>query len=237
MRFILLGAPGAGKGTQADFLSAKYHIPKIATGDMLRLATREETPLGNRIKHIMRSGELVSDEMMIELVKDRIDKPDCQNGFLLDGFPRTIAQATALEEHQVPIDYVLEIRVEDEKIIERLSGRLIHPASGRIYHDLYHPPKVPGKDDETGEDLVQREDDREQTVRKRLAVYHEQTQPLVEYYKELSESGCRQEQEGMSVALQPVAKPKFLSVSGLGTVEEVQQRVINCIEGKKKIHS
>lgn len=220
MRFILLGAPGAGKGTQADFLAERYDIPKIATGDMLRSATQEETPLGEKIKAIMRSGELVSDDIMIALVKERITKSDCRNGFLLDGFPRTIAQAEALTNNQVQIDYVLEIRVEDEEIVKRLSGRLIHAPSGRIYHRFYHPPKIPGKDDETGEPLLQREDDKEETVRRRLKVYHEQTQPLVAYYQELAQ---RQE------------APKFLSVSGLGSVEEVSERIINQVKPNEPI--
>ena len=224
MRFILLGAPGAGKGTQADFLSARYHIPKIATGDMLRQAAKEETPLGEKIKNIMRSGELVSDDIMIELVKDRISKPDCQNGFLLDGFPRTRAQAQALIENQVPIDYVLEIRVEDEEIVKRLSGRLIHAPSGRIYHSIYNPPKIAGQDDVTGELLLQREDDKEETIRKRLGVYHEQTQPLVDFYKNLAKTGFSNEAH---ISVQP---PKFLTVSGLGTVDEVNHKIVSLLE-------
>lgn len=220
VRFVLLGAPGVGKGTQADFLSAKYHIPKIATGDMLRSATSEETPLAEQIRAIMRSGELVSDDIMIDLVKARIAKPDCQNGFLLDGFPRTIAQAEALTKNQIPLDWVLEIKVGDEEIVKRLSGRLIHPASGRIYHQIYNPPKVPFKDDETGEPLLQREDDKEETVRKRLKIYDEETQPVVDYYRALSK---------IENPIGNLPTPKFLSVSGLGTVEEVSDRILNVL--------
>lgn len=182
MRIILLGSPGAGKGTQARFICEKFHIPQISTGDMLRAATKSGTPLGIKAKGIMDKGELVPDSLMIELVKDRISQPDCKNGFLLDGFPRTIPQAQALDQENIKPDHVIEIFVDDEEIVHRLSGRWFHPGSGRTYHVDYHPPKTPYKDDITQEDLVQREDDKETTVRKRLGVYHAQTKPLIEYY-------------------------------------------------------
>jgi adenylate kinase len=186
MRIILLGAPGAGKGTQAQFIMEKYGIPQISTGDMLRAAVKAGTPLGLQAKDIMSSGGLVSDELIIGLVKDRIAESDCANGFLFDGFPRTIPQAEALQQSGVKIDHVLEIDVEDEEIVKRLGGRRVHQASGRIYHTVYNPPKEEGKDDETGEELIQREDDQEETIRKRLAIYHDQTKPLVSFYQKLS---------------------------------------------------
>ncbi|WP_404399738.1 adenylate kinase [Idiomarina seosinensis] len=189
MRIILLGAPGAGKGTQAQFLMTTFGIPQISTGDMLRSAIKSGSELGKKAKQVMDAGQLVSDEIIIELVKERIAEPDCQNGFLLDGFPRTIPQADAMREQGIEVDYVLEFSVPDEVIVERMSGRRVHPGSGRVYHVEHNPPKVEGKDDETGEDLVIRPDDQEQTVRKRLSVYHEQTEPLVEYYKKLSAEG------------------------------------------------
>jgi adenylate kinase len=189
MRIILLGAPGAGKGTQAQYLMGKFGIPQISTGDMLRAAIKAGTELGLAAKRIIEEGKLVSDELIIGLVKERITQSDCANGFLLDGFPRTIPQADAMVEAGIKIDYVLEFDVADEVIVERLSGRRVHPASGRIYHVNYNPPKVAGKDDESGEDLVIRPDDEEQTVRKRLSVYHEQTEPLVAYYNKQASAG------------------------------------------------
>ena len=185
MRLILLGAPGAGKGTQAQFITEKFAIPQISTGDMLRSAVAAGTPLGVTAKQVMDAGELVSDELIINLVKERIAEPDCANGFLFDGFPRTIPQAQALKDSGVPIDGVVEFDVDADVVIQRISGRRVHPASGRVYHVVYNPPKVEGKDDVTGEDLVQRPDDQEDTVRQRLHVYQEQTAPLVGFYKSL----------------------------------------------------
>lgn len=189
MRIILLGAPGAGKGTQAQFLMNKYGIPQISTGDMLRAAIKEGTAMGLAAKQVMDAGQLVSDEIIIGLVKERIAKPDCAKGFLLDGFPRTIPQADAMKDNGVLVDHVIEFDVPDDVIVERMSGRRVHPASGRVYHVTYNPPKVAGKDDVTGEDLVIRDDDKEETVRKRLGVYHEQTEPLVGYYRNQAEQG------------------------------------------------
>ncbi|MCX7662160.1 MAG: adenylate kinase [Tepidimonas fonticaldi] len=212
MRLILLGAPGAGKGTQAAFICQKYGIPQISTGDMLRAAVKAGTPLGLEAKKVMDAGGLVSDGLIIDLVKDRIAQPDCANGFLFDGFPRTIPQAEAMRQAGVRIDYVLEIDVPFDAIIERMSGRRVHPASGRTYHVKFNPPKVDGVDDVTGEPLIQRDDDKEETVRKRLDVYAAQTRPLVDYY-----SGWAQQD--------PAAAPKYRAISGLGTVEEITQRV------------
>src|SRR5207245_295198 len=189
MRLILLGAPGAGKGTQAAFICKKYGIPQISTGDMLRAAVKAGTPLGLAAKKVMDAGGLVSDDIIIGLVRDRLKQGDCANGYLFDGFPRTIPQADAMKDAGVAIDYVLEIDVPDAAIIERMSGRRMHPASGRTYHVKFNPPKVAGKDDVTGEDLIQRADDVEETVRKRLAIYHAQTEPLVDYYKRWEASG------------------------------------------------
>jgi len=213
MRLILLGAPGAGKGTQATFICKKYGIPQISTGDMLRAAVKAGTPLGMAAKQVMESGGLVGDEIIIGLVKERIQQPDCANGFLFDGFPRTIPQADAMKEAGVKLDYVLEIDVPDSDIIERVSGRRSHPGSGRVYHVKFAPPKVEGKDDETGEDLVQRPDDQEETVRKRLEIYQQQTRPLVNYYSEWTASGDAQ-------------APKYRSISGVGTVDEITARAI-----------
>lgn len=207
MRLILLGAPGAGKGTQAQFITEKYNIPQISTGDMLRAAIKNETPLGLQVKDVMASGGLVSDDIIIALVKERITEADCANGFLFDGFPRTIPQAEALVEAGVELDYVLEIAVEDSEIIKRMSGRRVHAASGRTYHVIYNPPKVEGKDDETGEDLIQREDDSEQTVRKRLDVYHEQTAPLIDFYQQLEATNA----------------PKYVRIEGVGSVDDIKQ--------------
>ncbi|EGN74426.1 adenylate kinase family protein [Idiomarina sp. A28L] len=189
MRIILLGAPGAGKGTQAQFLMNTYSIPQISTGDMLRAAIKAGTELGKKAKEVMDAGQLVSDDIMIGLVQERIAQKDCEKGFLLDGFPRTIPQADAMQEAGIKIDYVLEFDVADDVIVERMAGRRVHPGSGRVYHVTYNPPKEDGKDDVTGEDLLVREDDKEATVRKRLKIYHEQTEPLVAYYKKLADQG------------------------------------------------
>ncbi|MDN3517911.1 adenylate kinase [Aquisalimonas lutea] len=218
MRIILLGPPGAGKGTQAGFICEHFGIPQISTGDMLRAAVKEGTPLGKEAEKIMSSGGLVSDDIILGVVKERIAKPDCANGFLFDGFPRTIGQAEAVREEAIPLDFVVEIRVDDEEIVQRMAGRRVHPGSGRVYHVDHNPPRVPGKDDDTGEDLVQREDDREETVRKRLDVYHEQTRPLVEYYRKLADSG------------EPDA-PRYVAVDGLGEVDEVRDRIISALTG------
>ena len=209
MRLILLGAPGAGKGTQANYIKEKYNIPQISTGDMLRAAVKEGTPLGIAAKKVMDAGGLVSDDIIIGLVKDRLKQPDCANGYLFDGFPRTIPQADAMKEAGVAIDYVLEIDVPDEAIVERMSGRRVHQPSGRTYHVKFNPPKVAGKDDVTGEDLIQRDDDKEDTVKKRLAVYHDQTEVLVGYYNKWAASG------------QPGA-PKYRKIAGVGPVETIR---------------
>ncbi len=213
MRLILLGAPGAGKGTQATFICQKYGIPQISTGDMLRAAVKAGTPLGLQAKAVMESGGLVSDDLIINLVKERIAQPDCAHGFLFDGFPRTIPQADAMKAAGVKLDYVLEIDVPFDAIIERMSGRRSHPGSGRTYHVKFNPPKVEGKDDVTGEDLIQRDDDREETVTKRLEVYSAQTRPLVDYY-----SGW--------AAQDPAAAPKYRAISGTGSVEEITTRAL-----------
>lgn len=189
MRIILLGAPGAGKGTQAQFLMGKFGIPQISTGDMLRAAIKAGTELGLAAKKVMDEGKLVSDELIIGLVKERVAQPDCQKGFLLDGFPRTIPQADAMKEAEINVDHCIEFDVDDEIIVQRMGGRRVHPGSGRVYHITYNPPKVDDKDDVTGEDLVVRPDDEESTVRKRLGIYHEQTKPLVDYYKNESDTG------------------------------------------------
>ena len=216
MRLILLGAPGAGKGTQAASLCARYNIPQISTGDMLRAAVKAGTPLGLQAKAVMDSGALVSDDIIVGLVLERIQQPDCARGFLFDGFPRTIAQAEALKKAGVAIDFVVEFDVPDEDIVQRLSGRRVHPASGRVYHVHYNPPKVPGKDDATGEDLVLRDDDREETVRKRLQVYHDQTRPLVDYYAGWAQSGDAQ-------------APRLRRIEGTGSVEQVTQRIAEAL--------
>ena len=189
MRIILLGAPGAGKGTQAQFLMGKFGIPQISTGDMLRAAIKAGTQLGLAAKRVMDEGKLVSDELIIGLVKERITQADCASGFLLDGFPRTIPQADAMKDADIKVDHVIEFDVDDEVVVERMSGRRVHPGSGRVYHLRYNPPKVEGKDNETGEELAIRPDDQEQTVRKRLGIYHEQTKPLVDYYTDLAGRG------------------------------------------------
>jgi adenylate kinase len=212
MRIILLGGPGAGKGTQANFIKEKFNIPQISTGDMLRAAVKAGTPLGLEAKKIMDAGGLVSDEIILGLVKERIQQDDCANGFLLDGFPRTIPQAEAVKNQGITIDSVVEIDVDDDEIIKRMSGRRVHPASGRTYHVMFNPPKEEGKDDVTGEPLIQRDDDREETVRKRLTVYHEQTEPLIEYYTKWADSGS-------------AGAPKYVKVDGIGGVEQIRDTI------------
>ena len=215
MRLILLGAPGAGKGTQATFICQKYNIPQISTGDMLRAAVKAGSPLGLELKKVMDSGALVSDELIINLVKERIAQPDCAAGFLFDGFPRTIPQADAMKAAGVKLDYVLEIDVPFDAIIERMSGRRSHPASGRTYHVKFNPPKVANVDDETGEPLIQRDDDKEDTVKNRLAVYSAQTRPLVDYYANWAKADSADGE---------VKAPKYRAISGTGTVEEIMNR-------------
>ena len=216
MRLILLGAPGAGKGTQAAFICQRFGIPQISTGDMLRAAVKAGTPLGLAAKKVMDSGALVSDDIIIGLVKERLTQPDCAKGFLFDGFPRTIPQAEAMKNAGVMLDHVLEIDVPDAAIIERMSGRRVHVASGRTYHVKFNPPKVEGKDDATGEPLIQREDDKEDTVRKRLDVYQKQTRPLVDYYSQWAARG-------------EAGAPRYARVSGLGSVDEITARVMGAL--------
>lgn len=213
MRLILLGAPGAGKGTQAAFICQKYGIPQISTGDMLRAAVKAGTELGLAAKKVMDAGGLVSDDIIIGLVKERITQADCANGFLFDGFPRTIPQAEAMKQAGVKLDLVLEIDVPDEAIIQRMSGRRVHVASGRTYHVVFNPPKVEGKDDVTGEDLIQRKDDEEATVRTRLEIYQSQTRPLVDYYSQWAATGDAQ-------------APRYAKIAGIGTVEEITSRAL-----------
>ncbi len=217
MRVILLGAPGAGKGTQANYIKEKFNIPQVSTGDMLRAAVKAGTQLGMEAKKFMDAGGLVPDEVIIGLVKERIKDADCANGFLFDGFPRTIPQAEAMKQAGVDIDYVVEIDVPDEEIIKRMSGRRAHLASGRTYHVIFNPPKVAGKDDVTGEDLVQRDDDKEETVMKRLEVYHSQTKPLVEYYSSWAASGA------------PGA-PKHVKIAGVGSVDAIRDAVFAALK-------
>ena len=216
MRLILLGAPGAGKGTQAQYITEKYKIPQISTGDMLRAAVKAGTPLGLEAKKVMDAGGLVSDDIILGLIKERLEQPDCANGFLFDGFPRTIPQAEALKDQGVPLDYVVDVDVPDEEIIKRMSGRRVHPGSGRTYHVEFNPPQVEGKDDVTGEDLIQREDDNEETVRKRLEVYHSQTKPLVEFYSKWADSGDS-------------AAPKYVHIPGTGSVEDIRDQIFKAL--------
>ena len=212
MRVILLGAPGAGKGTQGQFIMEEYGIPQISTGDMLRAAIKNGTELGKKVKAVMDSGALVSDDIIIALVKERIAENDCANGFLFDGFPRTIPQAEALRDAGVDIDHVVEIAVEDEEIVKRMSGRRVHPESGRTYHVVFNPPREEGKDDVTGEALVQRADDEEETVRKRLGVYHDQTAPLVEFYQKVG------------------GDTRYSRIEGVGSVDQIKQQVLNALK-------
>lgn len=221
MRLILLGGPGAGKGTQANYIKERYGIPQISTGDMLRAAVKAGSELGKEAKKFMDSGGLVPDEVIIGLVKERIKEPDCQKGFLFDGFPRTIPQADAMKAAGVPIDAVVEIDVPDEEIIRRMSGRRVHLASGRTYHIVFNPPKVEGKDDVTGEPLIQRDDDKEETVRKRLKVYHDQTEPLVAYYKDWAASG-------------KAGAPRHIRIEGVGKVDEIRDQIFKALDDLKK---
>jgi len=215
MRVILLGAPGAGKGTQATYIKEKFNIPQISTGDMLRAAVKAATALGLEAKKFMDAGGLVPDEVIIGMIQERIKDDDCKDGFLFDGFPRTIPQAEAMKQAGVDIDYVVEIDVPDEEIIKRMSGRRMHLASGRTYHVVFNPPKVAGKDDVTGEDLVQRDDDREETVMKRLEVYHSQTKPLVDYYSNWAQTGDK--------------APKYVKITGVGSVDQIKQQIFDAL--------
>jgi len=217
MRLILLGGPGAGKGTQANLIKENYQIPQISTGDMLRAAVKAGTELGLKAKGFMDSGGLVPDDVIIGLVKERIQESDCEKGFLFDGFPRTIPQADAMKEAGVPIDAVVDINVPDEEIIKRMSGRRAHLASGRTYHIVFNPPKEEGKDDVTGEPLIQRDDDKEETVKKRLEVYHDQTEPLIEYYKNWQSSG-------------QAGAPQYVRVEGVGKVEEIRDQIFSALD-------
>lgn len=221
MRLMLLGGPGAGKGTQASRLIQRYEIPQISTGDMLRAAIAQGSPLGLSAKKIMESGGLVSDDIIIGLVKERLKKDDCRNGFLFDGFPRTLVQADALKQAGIHLDHVIEIKVDDEEIIRRISGRRIHQPSGRVYHIVNHPPKNSGIDDVTGEELIQREDDKEDTVRKRLQVYHNQTAPLINYYKQWAKDGSN-------------GAPQFHSVSGMGDVEHIFEDIVTILDKREE---
>jgi len=214
MKIILLGAPGAGKGTQAQFISKQLNIPQISTGDMLRAAVKNQTDLGLKAKDIMEKGELVPDELILDLVEDRIQKKDCLNGFLFDGFPRTLDQANSLTKRNVHIDCVIEIMVNDEEIVQRMSGRRVHSASGRTYHIQHNPPKVENIDDETGEPLIQRPDDNEETVKKRLDIYHKQTYPLVEFYKNLSNDKN---------------STKYIEINGVGSIDDIQGQILSNI--------
>ncbi len=217
MRLILLGGPGAGKGTQASYITKKYNIPQISTGDMLRAAVKAGTPMGLEAKKVMDAGGLVTDEIILGLVKDRIAEDDCKNGFLFDGFPRTLPQADALKAQGVQIDGVVEIDVDDAEIVKRMSGRRVHLASGRTYHVTFNPPKVEGKDNETGEDLIQRDDDQEDTVKKRLEVYHDQTEPLIAYYTDWSKSG-------------EANAPKYHHIEGVGGVEDIRDAIFAALK-------
>lgn len=217
MRLILIGPPGAGKGTQAAFIKERFAIPQISTGDMLRAAVKAGTPLGLKAKSVMESGALVSNDIILGLMEERLAQPDCKNGFLLDGFPRTIPQAEALKKTGIPIDFVLEISVPDDEIVRRISGRRVDPVSGRTYHIVYNPPKVEGKDDVTGNPLIQRDDDKEDVVRHRLEVYHNQTEALVKFYGDLAKSGDK-------------TAPQYRAISGLGTIDEITARVFDALK-------
>lgn len=217
MRLILLGGPGAGKGTQATFITEKFGIPQISTGDMLRAAVKAGTPLGLEAKKIMDTGGLISDEIITGMVKDRVQEADCENGYLLDGFPRTIPQADAMRDLGIDIDYVVEIDVDDAEIIKRMSGRRAHLASGRTYHLVYNPPKQEGLDDVTGEPLVQRDDDKEETVKHRLDVYHEQTEPLIDYYRAFADSNDDN-------------SPSYVKIAGIGSVDEIRDAIFSALE-------
>lgn len=216
MRVILLGGPGAGKGTRAKVIEELFNIPQISTGDMLRSAVKAGTPLGVEAKKVMDAGGLVSDEIILGLVKDRIAESDCANGYIFDGFPRTLAQAESLKAQGVDIDFVVEIDVSDEEVIRRMTGRRVHPGSGRTYHIIFNPPKAEGKDDETGEDLIQRDDDKEETVKERLKVYHDQTAPLINYYTSWSESGSDD-------------TPKYRKIGGVDSVDEIRDQIKNAL--------
>jgi adenylate kinase len=220
MRLILLGGPGAGKGTQANNIKERFNIPQISTGDMLRAAVKAGTDLGKEAKKFMDAGGLVPDDVIIGLVKERIQESDCEKGFLFDGFPRTIPQADAMKEAGVPIDAVVDIDVPDDEIIKRMSGRRVHLASGRTYHVVFNPPKVEGKDDVTGEPLIQRDDDKEETVRKRLEVYHDQTEPLIGYYKRWEASGV-------------AAAPQYIRIEGVGKVDEIRDNIFSALDAVK----
>lgn len=217
MRLILLGGPGAGKGTQATFVTEKFGIPQISTGDMLRAAVKAQTPLGIQAKKVMDTGGLVPDDLIIGLIKGRLQQDDCKNGYLLDGFPRTIPQADAMQENGIEVDYVVEISVADEEIVKRMSGRRAHLASGRTYHILYNPPKVEGIDDISGEPLVQREDDSEETVKHRLAVYHDQTEPLIEYYGEFANR-------------EKSTAPRYVAIDGVGSVNDIKNKILAALQ-------
>ena len=219
MRVILLGAPGAGKGTQAQYICKEFGIPQISTGDMLRAAVKAETPLGLAAKEVMDAGRLVSDDIIIGLVKERLEQPDCANGCLFDGFPRTIPQAEALRDSGVNIDHVVEVAVDDEEIIDRMAGRRVHLASGRTYHIIYNPPKKDGFDDETGDPLIQRDDDQESVVRDRLSVYHEQTEPLIHFYSSW-------------VKTDPAGAPTMNRIQGIGQVEEIRDEILKVLKGE-----
>ena len=218
MRAILLGGPGAGKGTQANYIKEKYNIPQISTGDMLRAAVKAGTPLGVEAKKVMDSGGLVSDEIILGLIDERLQEDDCRNGYLFDGFPRTLAQADALKDKGVQVDAVVEIDVDDGEIIKRMGGRRVHLASGRTYHVVFNPPKEEGKDDETGEPLIQRDDDQEDTVRERLSVYHDQTEPLIDYYSKWADAGGD-------------GAPRYVKINGIGKVDEIRDAIYAGLDG------
>jgi len=217
VKLILLGPPGAGKGTQAGFIQERYNIPQISTGDMLRAAVKAGSELGKQAKQVMDAGELVSDDLILALVRERIQQPDCANGYLMDGFPRTIAQAEGMREHGIGIDCVVELKADDEEIIHRMSGRRVHPGSGRTYHVQFNPPREPDRDDDTGEPLIQRDDDQAETVRKRLEVYHEQTEPLIKYYKKWRETGEND-------------APQYIEIDGMQPVEGVKKAVLQALD-------